>query len=183
MSTKTLIAEGSSKLASVPSGGAVASGGAAPAAAAGGAAPAEEKKEEKKEEEKEESDDDMVGSEAKTLGLLVPCVKPDGRDAVKGGASSGDWDAGGGDAASWQVTAKQSRQKCLWAGKSHRTQEQSEKWIRDGFYIIGSRVLGRDRTRTRSIGNDLYGETGRSEGLKEGEEVRLVREWDRRHEE
>ncbi|CAE6455409.1 unnamed protein product [Rhizoctonia solani] len=54
-----LIAEGSSKLASVPSGGAVASGGAAPAAAAGGAAPAEEKKEEKKEEEKEESDDDM----------------------------------------------------------------------------------------------------------------------------
>ncbi|KAI5479186.1 60S acidic ribosomal protein p2 [Pseudohyphozyma bogoriensis] len=50
-----LIAEGSSKLASVPS------GGAAPAAAAGGAAPAaaaEEKKEEKV-EEKEESDDDM----------------------------------------------------------------------------------------------------------------------------
>ncbi|KAI0763798.1 60s acidic ribosomal protein-domain-containing protein [Trametes elegans] len=52
-----LIAEGSSKLASVPSGGAVAaSGGAAPS---GGAAAAEEKKEEKKEEEKEESDDDM----------------------------------------------------------------------------------------------------------------------------
>ncbi|KIK99796.1 hypothetical protein PAXRUDRAFT_822328 [Paxillus rubicundulus Ve08.2h10] len=54
-----LIAEGSAKLSSVPSGGAVA---AAPAAAgAGGAAPAaaaEEKKEEKK-EEKEESDDDM----------------------------------------------------------------------------------------------------------------------------
>ncbi|KAI0398472.1 ribosomal protein 60S [Xylariaceae sp. FL0594] len=52
-----LIAEGSSKLASVPSGGA----GAAPAAggaAAGGAAAAEEKAEEK-EEEKEESDDDM----------------------------------------------------------------------------------------------------------------------------
>jgi len=52
-----LIAAGSSKLASVPSGGggggAAASGGAAPAAAA------EEKKEEKKEEEKEESDDDM----------------------------------------------------------------------------------------------------------------------------
>ncbi|KDQ18955.1 hypothetical protein BOTBODRAFT_103495 [Botryobasidium botryosum FD-172 SS1] len=53
-----LIAAGSAKLASVPSGGggggAVASsGGAAPAAAA-----AEEKKEEK-EEEKEESDDDM----------------------------------------------------------------------------------------------------------------------------
>ncbi|KAK7466476.1 60S acidic ribosomal protein P2 [Stygiomarasmius scandens] len=53
-----LIAEGNSKLASVPSGGAVAAsggaGGAAPAAAA-----AEEAKEEKKEEEKEESDDDM----------------------------------------------------------------------------------------------------------------------------
>ncbi|KAI6112640.1 ribosomal protein 60S [Pisolithus thermaeus] len=54
-----LIAEGSAKLASVPSGGAVAApaagggGGAAPAAAA-----AEEEKEEKK-EEKEESDDDM----------------------------------------------------------------------------------------------------------------------------
>ncbi|KAJ5232554.1 hypothetical protein N7468_005510 [Penicillium chermesinum] len=52
-----LIAEGTTKLASVPSGGA---GGAAPAAAAaaGGAAPAaEEKKEEAKEEE--ESDEDM----------------------------------------------------------------------------------------------------------------------------
>ncbi|KAH6682128.1 60s acidic ribosomal protein-domain-containing protein [Plectosphaerella plurivora] len=51
-----LIASGSQKLASVPSGGA---GGAAPAggAAAGGAA--EEAKEEAKEEEKEESDDDM----------------------------------------------------------------------------------------------------------------------------
>ncbi|CAL1714709.1 unnamed protein product [Somion occarium] len=51
-----LITEGSAKLASVPSGGAVAvsAGGAgAPAAAA------EEKVEEKKEEEKEESDDDM----------------------------------------------------------------------------------------------------------------------------
>ena len=50
-----LIASGSAKLASVPSGGA----GAAPAggAAAGGAA--EEAKEEAKEEEKEESDDDM----------------------------------------------------------------------------------------------------------------------------
>ncbi|CEL61738.1 60S acidic ribosomal protein P2 OS=Rhodotorula glutinis PE=1 SV=1 [Rhizoctonia solani AG-1 IB] len=54
-----LISEGSSKLASVPSGGAVASGGAAPAAGAAGGAAAEEKKEEKKEEEKEESDDDM----------------------------------------------------------------------------------------------------------------------------
>ncbi|POS73801.1 60S acidic ribosomal protein P2 [Diaporthe helianthi] len=52
-----LISEGSSKLASVPSGGA---GGAAPAAggaAAGGAA--EAPKEEAKAEEKEESDDDM----------------------------------------------------------------------------------------------------------------------------
>ncbi|KAG1746644.1 ribosomal protein 60S [Suillus paluster] len=53
-----LIAEGSAKLSSVPSGGAV----SAAAPAAGGAAPAaaaeEEKKEEKK-EEKEESDDDM----------------------------------------------------------------------------------------------------------------------------
>ncbi|KAI0050972.1 ribosomal protein 60S [Auriscalpium vulgare] len=53
-----LIAEGSGKLASVPSGG---GGGAV--SAAGGAAPAaakaEEKAEEKKEEEKEESDDDM----------------------------------------------------------------------------------------------------------------------------
>ncbi|CAI6286768.1 unnamed protein product [Periconia digitata] len=51
-----LISEGSSKLASVPSGGAgAAAGGAAPAA--GGAA--EETKAEEKEEEKEESDDDM----------------------------------------------------------------------------------------------------------------------------
>ncbi|KAJ5896311.1 60S acidic ribosomal protein P2 [Penicillium subrubescens] len=52
-----LIAEGSTKLASVPSGGA---GGAAPAAggaAAGGAA--EAAPEAAKEEEKEESDDDM----------------------------------------------------------------------------------------------------------------------------
>ncbi|KAJ3217406.1 60S acidic ribosomal protein P2 [Dinochytrium kinnereticum] len=54
-----VIAEGSSKLSSLPAGG----GAAAPAAAAaaGGAAPAakaEAKKEEKK-EEKEESDDDM----------------------------------------------------------------------------------------------------------------------------
>ncbi|KAH7890755.1 60s acidic ribosomal protein-domain-containing protein [Phlebopus sp. FC_14] len=54
-----LIAEGSAKLASVPSGGAAVA--AAPAAAGGGAAPeaaAAEEKEEKK-EEKEESDDDM----------------------------------------------------------------------------------------------------------------------------
>ncbi|KAI1063016.1 60S acidic ribosomal protein P2 [Fusarium irregulare] len=51
-----LVAEGSEKLASVPSGGA---GGASAggAAAAGGAA--EEAKEEEKEEEKEESDEDM----------------------------------------------------------------------------------------------------------------------------
>merc|ERR1712102_21089 len=49
-----LIAAGSEKLASVPSGGGAA-GGAAPAA---GDAPAAEKKEEKK-EESEESDDDM----------------------------------------------------------------------------------------------------------------------------
>ncbi|KAL9069813.1 MAG: hypothetical protein Q9161_005272 [Pseudevernia consocians] len=55
-----LIAEGASKLASVPSGGG--GGGAAAAGpAAGGTAPdaAEENKEEKKEEEKEESDEDM----------------------------------------------------------------------------------------------------------------------------
>ncbi|KAL4807178.1 60s acidic ribosomal protein-domain-containing protein [Aspergillus unguis] len=50
-----LIAEGSSKLASVPSGGA---GGAAAPAAAGGAAAAEAPAAEK-EEEKEESDEDM----------------------------------------------------------------------------------------------------------------------------
>ncbi|KAJ9106220.1 60s acidic ribosomal protein P2 [Naganishia friedmannii] len=52
-----LIAEGQSKLASVPSGGAAASS-SAPAAAAGGAAEAAPA-EEKKEEAKEESDDDM----------------------------------------------------------------------------------------------------------------------------
>ncbi|KAH0524478.1 hypothetical protein TsFJ059_006982 [Trichoderma semiorbis] len=51
-----LIAAGSEKLASVPSGGAGAA--AAGGAAAGGAAAAEEKAEEK-EEEKEESDEDM----------------------------------------------------------------------------------------------------------------------------
>lgn len=52
-----LIAEGSSKLASVPAGGAVA---ASSAAAGGAAAPAEEAKEEaKKEEEAEESDEDV----------------------------------------------------------------------------------------------------------------------------
>ncbi|KAG5300922.1 60S acidic ribosomal protein P2 [Histoplasma ohiense] len=52
-----LIAEGTTKLASVPSGGA-ASAPAAGGAAAGGAAAAAEKAEEK-EEEKEESDEDM----------------------------------------------------------------------------------------------------------------------------
>ncbi|KAH1565013.1 hypothetical protein KXX17_003611 [Aspergillus fumigatus] len=52
-----LIAEGSTKLASVPSGGAAAAAPAGAGAAAGGAAaPAAE---EKKEEEKEESDEDM----------------------------------------------------------------------------------------------------------------------------
>ncbi|KAH0831503.1 hypothetical protein AYO21_06366 [Fonsecaea monophora] len=55
-----LIAEGSTKLASVPTGGA--GGAAAPAAggaAAGGGAAAEEEKPAEKEEEKEESDEDM----------------------------------------------------------------------------------------------------------------------------
>ncbi|CAH1801407.1 unnamed protein product [Owenia fusiformis] len=51
-----LIAEGSEKLASMPSGGG--GGGAAAAPAAGGEAK-EEKKEEKKEESEEEEDDDM----------------------------------------------------------------------------------------------------------------------------
>jgi len=55
-----LIAEGSLKLASVPSGGGGGGGGAAAAGAAGGgAAKEEDKAEEKKEEEKEESDEDM----------------------------------------------------------------------------------------------------------------------------
>lgn len=53
-SVEELIAEGNTKLASVPSGGAAASSSAA---AAGGAV--EEAKEEKEEEAKEESDDDM----------------------------------------------------------------------------------------------------------------------------
>ncbi|KAL8730630.1 MAG: hypothetical protein Q9166_003943 [cf. Caloplaca sp. 2 TL-2023] len=54
-----LIAEGSQKLASVPSGGG--GGAAAPAAggAAGGAAAAEEKQPEKEPEKEEESDEDM----------------------------------------------------------------------------------------------------------------------------
>ncbi|XP_074602924.1 ribosomal protein LP2 [Brevipalpus obovatus] len=54
-----LIAAGSEKLATVPSGG---GGGAAPAAAGGddkAGSPAKEAKSAKKEEEKEESDDDM----------------------------------------------------------------------------------------------------------------------------
>ncbi|KAI1339537.1 60s acidic ribosomal protein-domain-containing protein [Xylariaceae sp. FL0016] len=51
-----LISEGSSKLASVPSGGAGGAPAAGGAAASGGAA---EAKEEEKEEEKEESDEDM----------------------------------------------------------------------------------------------------------------------------
>ncbi|GKZ16578.1 60S acidic ribosomal protein P2 [Aspergillus brasiliensis] len=50
-----LVAEGSKKLASVPSGGAA----AAPAAAAAGGAAAEAPAEEKKEEAAEESDEDM----------------------------------------------------------------------------------------------------------------------------
>ena len=54
---ESLIAEGSKKLATMPSGGG--GGAAAPAAAAAGAAPAAAKKEEKKEEPEEESDDDM----------------------------------------------------------------------------------------------------------------------------
>ncbi|KAK4506970.1 hypothetical protein PRZ48_000704 [Zasmidium cellare] len=53
-----LIAEGSTKLASVPSGGAGAPAAGGAAAAAGGAAE-EAPKEEAKEEEKEESDEDM----------------------------------------------------------------------------------------------------------------------------
>ncbi|CAK5267578.1 unnamed protein product [Mycena citricolor] len=57
-SINDLIAEGSSKLASVPSGGAGGAAAAAPAAG-GAAAPAAEEKKEEKEEEKEESDDDM----------------------------------------------------------------------------------------------------------------------------
>ncbi|XP_074129720.1 large ribosomal subunit protein P2 isoform X2 [Sminthopsis crassicaudata] len=56
-----VIAQGSSKLASMPAGGAVpvaaSAGSAAPAA--GGAAPAAEEKKEEKKEESDESDDDM----------------------------------------------------------------------------------------------------------------------------
>jgi ribosomal protein L12E/L44/L45/RPP1/RPP2 len=54
-----VIAAGSSKLASVPSGGG-GGGGSAPAAAAGGAAPAKEEK--KKEEEKEEPEEVRAAS-------------------------------------------------------------------------------------------------------------------------
>ncbi|KAI4132765.1 MAG: hypothetical protein LQ347_002463 [Umbilicaria vellea] len=55
-----LIAEGSSKLASVPSGGSGGGSAAAPAAGGGAAAAAaEEEKPAEKEEEKEESDEDM----------------------------------------------------------------------------------------------------------------------------
>ncbi|KAF7703559.1 ribosomal protein, large P2, like isoform X1 [Silurus meridionalis] len=60
-SVEDVIAQGYSKLASVPSGGAVAVAASGAPAAGGAAAPAaaaEEKKEEKK-EESEESDDDM----------------------------------------------------------------------------------------------------------------------------
>ncbi|XP_051559045.1 60S acidic ribosomal protein P2-like isoform X9 [Myxocyprinus asiaticus] len=55
-----VIAQGFSKLASVPSGGAVAvSSSAAPTAGGSTAAPAVEEKKEEKKEESEESDDDM----------------------------------------------------------------------------------------------------------------------------
>ncbi|KAI3405050.1 RPP2B [Candida oxycetoniae] len=54
-----LIAEGNTKFASVPSGGAAASGSGSGSGAAAGGAAAEEAAEEEKEEEKEESDDDM----------------------------------------------------------------------------------------------------------------------------
>ncbi|GBL48053.1 60S acidic ribosomal protein P2 [Candidozyma auris] len=56
-SVEELIAEGNTKLASVPTGGAAAAGGASAGAAAGGAE--EAAAEEKEEEAKEESDDDM----------------------------------------------------------------------------------------------------------------------------
>merc|ERR1711974_213311 len=70
-----LMAEGSKKLASVPSGG---GGGAAPAAggaAAVGAAPAaEEKKEEKKEESEEEMTTWDSDFSTKPLGSSQPCI-------------------------------------------------------------------------------------------------------------
>ena len=52
-----ILAAGSEKLASVPSGGGVAASGGAPAAGGAAAAPVEEAK--KEESEEEESDDDM----------------------------------------------------------------------------------------------------------------------------
>ncbi|GMG21185.1 unnamed protein product [Ambrosiozyma monospora] len=55
-STEELIAEGATKLASVPTGGAGAASSGSSGAAAGGA---DEAAEEEAEEEKEESDDDM----------------------------------------------------------------------------------------------------------------------------
>ena len=58
-SVEELIAAGSTKLASMPSGGGAAAASAAPAAAGGAAPAAEAKKEEKKVEEEEEEDDDM----------------------------------------------------------------------------------------------------------------------------
>merc|ERR1711894_82855 len=54
-----LIAAGSTKMASVPSGGGVVASGGGGGGAGGADAPAEEAKEEKKEESEEESDDDM----------------------------------------------------------------------------------------------------------------------------
>ncbi|XP_063145369.1 large ribosomal subunit protein P2 isoform X2 [Candoia aspera] len=54
-----VIAQGNSKLASMPAGGAVAVSSGGPAAPAGGPAPAAEEKKEEKKEESEESDDDM----------------------------------------------------------------------------------------------------------------------------
>ncbi|KAM3855700.1 large ribosomal subunit protein P2 isoform 2-T2 [Vipera latastei] len=54
-----VIAQGNSKLASMPAGGAVAVSSGGSAAPAGGPAPAAEEKKEEKKEESEESDDDM----------------------------------------------------------------------------------------------------------------------------
>ncbi|XP_042322318.1 60S acidic ribosomal protein P2 isoform X2 [Sceloporus undulatus] len=54
-----VIAQGNSKLASMPVGGAVAVSAGGSAAPAAGAAPAAEEKKEEKKEESEESDDDM----------------------------------------------------------------------------------------------------------------------------
>ncbi|XP_029935944.1 60S acidic ribosomal protein P2-like isoform X2 [Myripristis murdjan] len=54
-----VIAQGYSKLASMPAGGAVAVASSAAAGSGGAAAPAAEEKKEEKKEESEESDDDM----------------------------------------------------------------------------------------------------------------------------